>query len=103
MKIFYEFEFKTIAPLAKGATIVNVEHNEDADEGLILTLDTGTKLVFGWSGEMGSCDVVLGHPSEILKVDIAKLDALIKENDDEIKRRQDAIADALINSKTNKQ
>lgn len=102
MKIFYEFEFNQIAPLAKGATIVNVEHNEDADEGLILTLDTGTKLVFGWSGEMGSCDVVLGHPSEILKVDIARLEEIIKENDDEIKRKQDELAETLINGITNK-
>jgi len=70
MKQYYDNELNIISGLATGTTIVNVEHNEDADEGVILTLDTGTKLVLGWSSNEGGCDVILGKPSEILKVKI---------------------------------
>lgn len=70
MKEYYDNELNIISGLAIGATIVNVEHNENADEGVILTLDTGTKLVFGWGGNEGTCEIVLGKPSELLKVKI---------------------------------
>ena len=70
MKQFYETPFNIISGLIQNAIIVNVEHNEEADEGMIITLNTGTKLVFGWSACEGSCDVVLGNPNEILKANI---------------------------------
>lgn len=73
MKQYYDNELNIISGLAVGATIVGVEHNEDADEGMIITLDTGTKLVIGWSSNEGSCDVTLGNPSEVLKVKITTM------------------------------
>lgn len=72
MKRYYETQLNIISGLAKGATIVDVEHNEDADEGMIITLDTGTKLIFGWSSEEGDCDVTIGKGkiNEILKINL---------------------------------
>jgi hypothetical protein len=70
MKQLYDNELNIINGLAKGAIILSIEHNEDADEGMIITLDTGTKLVLGWNSKEGSCDVVLGKGriSDLLKV-----------------------------------
>lgn len=68
MERFYDTQLQLIKSLAKGTTIVDIEHNEDADEGMILTLDTGTKLIFGWSSAEGDCDVALGNVNEILKL-----------------------------------
>ena len=59
-KKYYDTELNIISELAKGTIIINVEHNEDADEGMIITLSTGTKLIFGWGGMEGSCDIVSG-------------------------------------------
>jgi hypothetical protein len=58
MRKYYGKELDMVSELIEGRTIVMVEHNEDADEGMILTLDSGIKLVFGWSGEQGGCDVI---------------------------------------------
>ena len=54
----YEKELTTIKDDIVGATILSIEHNENADEGMILTLDTGVKVEFGWSGWYGWCKVL---------------------------------------------
>jgi len=53
MEQFYSEELKEIKRLAKGTTIVDIEHNESAPGGMIMTLSTGTKLTMGWSTEAG--------------------------------------------------
>lgn len=58
MKEYYGKELDMVSDLIEGRTIVMVEHNEDADEGMIITLDSGIKLVFGWSSGEGGCDVI---------------------------------------------
>jgi hypothetical protein len=65
MEQFYNEELQEIKRLAKGATIVDIEHNEEASGGMIMTLSTGTKLMFGWSIELGGyCFPILSKIEE---------------------------------------
>jgi hypothetical protein len=65
MEQFYDQELQEIKRLAKGNTIVDIEHNESAPGGMIMTLNTGTKLMLGWSiDEGGYCIPVLSEIKE---------------------------------------
>jgi hypothetical protein len=66
MEQFYNEELKEIKRVAKGTTIVDIEHNESAPGGMIMTLSTGTKLMMGWSieGENGYCYPILSGLKE---------------------------------------
>jgi len=64
MEQFYNEYLREIKRLAKGTTIVDIEHNESAPEGMIMTLSTGTKLVMGWDIENGYCNPVLSEIKE---------------------------------------
>lgn len=64
MKKMYEKELTEIKKIILGATIVSVEHNESADEGMILTLDSGVKVDFGWSGWYGWCKLSTDNTNE---------------------------------------
>ena len=64
MKKMYEKELTAIKDNIVGATILSVEHNEKADEGMILTLDTGVKVEFGWSGWYGWCKLLTDNTNE---------------------------------------
>jgi hypothetical protein len=64
MKEMYNKELTEIKKIILGATIVSVEHNESADEGMILTLDNGVKVDFGWSGCEGYCKVLTDNTKE---------------------------------------
>jgi hypothetical protein len=64
MKEMYNKELTEIKKIILGATIVSVEHNESADEGMILTLDNGVKVDFGWSSCEGCCKVLTDNTNE---------------------------------------
>ena len=65
MEQFYNEELNEIKRLAKGTTIVDIEHNESAPGGMVMTLSTGTKLNMGWSIEAGGyCNPILSEIKE---------------------------------------
>jgi hypothetical protein len=64
MEQFYNEYLQEIKKHANGATIVNIEHNEMADEGMIMTLSNGHQLIMGWPSETGYCHVKLGETIE---------------------------------------
>lgn len=65
MEQFYDQELQEIKRLAKGTTIVDIEHNESSTGGMIMTLSTGTKLIMGWNMEFGGyCHPVLSEIKE---------------------------------------
>ena len=65
MEQFYDQELQEIKRLAKGTTIVDIEHNEGSNGGMVMTLSTGTKLIMGWNMEFGGyCHPVLSEIKE---------------------------------------
>ena len=65
MEQFYDQELQEIKRLAKGTTIVDIEHNEGSTGGMVMTLSTGTKLIMGWNMEFGGyCHPVLSEIKE---------------------------------------
>lgn len=61
MEKFYEQELEALKDTLIGATIVNVEHYEKADEGMVLKLNTGIEIAFGWGGGYGICKILNNH------------------------------------------